>query len=406
MVTNVPSIDKNIEDITVSAKSTGQRIVALDIIRGFFLAVILIDHIELYPSGFDLFTGRGRLLVSAAEGFFFMSGLLVGMVYKRRIAQGMRFIFKKMWTRAFQLYVGSVALSLFFTAAAVYLNHPNIKDGLYSVIDWPHILKETVLMRYGFGWADFLDRFAILMLMAPVSFYLLVKRKWWLMAGISLVAWLFRGGYFTLSWQIIFNMAMLLGFYWHEALAKWQSLSTKTQRRIKKWIVSVTALSFSLSYLSVYVLSLLNQKLLGLPHWLNNLTLHWNSANAWVWLYAQKWTMGPLRIVLFMFWFAVMFMFVQKHWRGINRISRGKIELLGRNSLFVYITHAFIVFVFKLFIPDQTNLLDNFLITAAALALLIIITVKYKQLEPLIRSKVGMIARQIKKPFLKLEPGQ
>jgi hypothetical protein len=98
-----------------TAVQAKKRILAFDILRGFFLIVILINHIELYPNFFDLFTGRGRLLVSAAEGFFFMSGLLVGMVYKRRIALGMKFIFKKMWKRAFVLYLASVFFTLLFT---------------------------------------------------------------------------------------------------------------------------------------------------------------------------------------------------------------------------------------------------------------------------------------------------
>ncbi len=69
------------QDITTEQPTpTTKRIRAFDILRGYFLIVILINHIELYPSFFDFFTGRGRLLVSAAEGFFFMSGLLVGMV--------------------------------------------------------------------------------------------------------------------------------------------------------------------------------------------------------------------------------------------------------------------------------------------------------------------------------------
>src|SRR5438105_10501736 len=107
-------------DFAATAIPKSKRIAALDIIRGFFLVVILINHIELYPSGFDYFTGRGRLFVSAAEGFFFMSGLLVGIVYKRRLHLGMKFITVKMWRRALQLYIGSVILTLLFTAAAVF----------------------------------------------------------------------------------------------------------------------------------------------------------------------------------------------------------------------------------------------------------------------------------------------
>jgi len=396
--------NQDIEDITLHVKPPSQRIVALDIIRGLFLIIILINHIELYPSGFDYFTGRGRLLVSAAEGFFFMSGLLVGMVYRRRLSQGMRFIFKKMWTRALQLYIGSIIFTMFFTAAAVFLNHPNIKDGLYTIINWPHILKETLLMRYGYGWADFLDRFSILMFMAPFSFYLLTKRKWWLLMVFSLLAWSIRGNNFTLSWQILFNLAMVVGFYWHELVARWRAINPIIQKRARRAVIGVTAITFILSYASVYILSILNEKLLSLPAWLNSLTLHWNSANAWVWLYAQKWTMGPLRIALFMLWFAVLFMWVQKHWRSINRRTHGLIELLGRNSLFVYIAHAFIVFIFKLFIPDQTNLPANFLITLAALILLILVTIGYKKTEPSLSALKRRLGRRLKRPLLRLLP--
>src|SRR3954462_14501653 len=151
------------QDIAVTTTRQNNRIYALDIIRGFFLIVIMINHIELYPNFFDLFTGRGRLLVSAAEGFFFMSGLLIGMVYKRRIALGMRFIFKKMWKRAFVLYIASVFFTLLFTLLAVHFNHPSIKDGLVDVGNWPRIIWRSFALLYGYGWADFLSRFAVLM---------------------------------------------------------------------------------------------------------------------------------------------------------------------------------------------------------------------------------------------------
>ena len=369
-----------------------QRLKALDILRGYFLVVILINHIELYPSGFDLFTGRGRLLVSAAEGFFFMSGLLVGMVYKRRLHLGLRFIFLKMWKRAAQLYIGSVVLTLLFTALAVYLNHPYIKDGLFAVTDWPHIIKETILLRYGFGWADFLDRFAILMLLAPIGFYLIARGKWWLLAIASLTAWAFRGNNFTLSWQIVFAIGMVVGFYWSEINAWVIGLPARVQRRLKIALYSLAWVSFVLSYASVYLLSFLNQHLLGnpssLPHWLQSTTLHWNSINQSVWLYSQKWTMGPIRIVLFMIWFTALYMWADKHYERINRYSKGVLELLGRNILFVYIAHAFIIFGFKFFIPAGTTLWQNFLITGAALAMLIAVTYGYKRYWPQ-KSKYG-----------------
>jgi hypothetical protein len=364
------------QDFTLTTQPN-KRIVSLDIIRGIFLAVILVNHIEMYPNGFDLFTGRGRLLVSAAEGFFFMSGLLVGMVYRRRISYGMKFIFKKMWKRALELYLGSVLLTLLFTAAAIYLSHPTIKDGLYPIIDWPGIIKNTFLMRYGFGWADFLDRFAIMMFLAPFGFYLLTKGKWWLLLAISLAAWAVPGSGFTINWQIIFALGMILGFHWYELRDRLQKVKPPTLRRAKLGIIYITAISFTLSYASVYILSLLNQRLLTLsPGW-QHLTLQWNSANHYVWRFSEKWTVGPLRLILFLLWFTTLFMFVERYGAKINKYTKGIFMLLGQNSLFVYIAHAFIVFGFKFFILPGHPLYINFIITAAALACLVAATYLY-----------------------------
>lgn len=364
------------QDFTLTTQPS-KRIISLDVLRGFFLAVILVNHIEMYPNLFDLFTGRGRLLVSAAEGFFFMSGLLVGMVYRRRLAYGMKFIFKKMWKRAAELYLGSVFLTLLFTAAAIYLSHPHIKDGLYPVIDWPEIFKNTLLMRYGYGWADFLDRFAIMMLLAPFGFYLLAKGKWWLMLAISVAAWAVPGSGFTINWQVIFGLGMLIGYHWHELKHRLVSLKPATQRKLKLTVIYVTAISFLLSYASVYILSLLNQRLPNLPLAAQQFTLDWNTANAFVWRFAEKWTVGPLRVVLFLFWFAALFMLVEKYGPAINKYTKNTLVLLGQNSLFVYIAHAFIVFIFKYFIQPGHPLFYNFVVTAAALACLIGVTQLY-----------------------------
>lgn len=377
-----------------------KRIRAFDILRGYFLIVILINHIELYPSFFDFFTGRGRLLVSAAEGFFFMSGLLVGIIYKRRIQLGFTFILKKMWRRAFSLYIGSILLTFLFTAAAVYFNHPAIKEGIADPISWPHIIKSTLLMTYSFGWADFLYRFAILMVMAPFGFYLLTKGKWWLLAIISFIVWAAPGNgnpLDILNWQLIFFMGMMGGFYWQDLQDKFSAVRPKLRARIKIFVSSFAAITFLLSYASVFLLSKLNQNLLGapqhMPHWLQTLTLKWNSVNEYVWLYAQKWTIGPLRIILFLAWFAVLFMIVNRYEDQIHKYTKGTVELLGRNSLFVYLTHAFIVFGFKFAIPTHTNIFQNFAITAAALTLLISLTLAYQSFN--LRRGLGIKANQI-----------
>ena len=369
------------QDIAVEIPKKSRRILAFDLIRGYFLAMILIDHIELYPNGWDFFTGKGRLFVSAAEGFFFMSGLLIGIVYRRRLQFGLGFIFKKLWRRAAELYIGAVFFTLFYTAAAIFLNHTSIKDGIYNVVDWGQIIRQTLLGHYVYGWADFLIHFAILTALAPFGFFLLAKRKWWLLLAISFVGWIFRGQDFIMAWQIVFSLGMIIGYHWYQIEEFWRSIPTPNQRQIRRFIFGVTIATFVLSYASVYLLSTLNHYWNSSPHFLQTFTGQWNNFNAWIWQFTQKWTMGPLRIILFLLWFTSLFALVQRYEKRINETTRNVFELLGRNSLFVYIVHSVIVFGFKLFIPPNTNFISNFLISGAALFLLIAVVVAYKRLS-------------------------
>lgn len=370
------------EDIVVKGKT--KRILAIDLLRGFFLLVIMVDHVELYPNGWDLFTGKGRLWVSAAEGFFFLSGLLIGMIYKRRIHLGMKYIFRKMWQRALELYITGTALTFMFLAWVEFTNHVPIKDTLPYPFPWHNFLEPIFRTHFTYGWADFLVHFAALMLFAPFVFFLVAKGKWWLaLIGIS-IAWVFRGESFNLAWQLIFNSGIIIGFYWQHITNWFQSLDKARRRLVKRTVIIAAVTTFAISYASVFLLSLLFH-LWGadkLPHVLQHVAFDWGNWNYDIWLYADKWKMGWLRIILFFLWFPVTYWIFRRYERRINISTRGILELLGRNSLFVYISHAFIVFFFKMYvIPPSTSYMQNFLITTAGLCILILATIAYKRLQ-------------------------
>lgn len=331
-------------------------------------------------------------MVSAAEGFFFMSGLLVGLVYRRRIAEGMKFIFKKMWRRAIVLYVGAVFLTLLFTALAFYLNRPDIKQGFPEILNWPDTIAQTLLLQYEFGWADFLSRFAILMFLAPFAFYLLTKGKWWVLLALSFIVWKFRGVSFMLAWQIIFMVGMIIGYYWQELQARAASLTPKVRKGVIRSLFTLAAITFIYSYASVYILSILNDKFLTLAEPWQSITYAWNSFNEYIWIYSEKWSMEPLRMVLFATWFSALFLLVRRYEQKITGLSRGYVEFLGKNSFLTYVNHAFIVFGFKLVIPVRTNLWQNFVITGLALAVLIVTTRYYLKLAAVLqKNRAGAI---------------
>lgn len=384
------------QDAVIGAKvPKTERILAFDLLRGFFLLVIMIDHIELYPNLWDFFTGKGRLWVSAAEGFFFISGLLIGMIYKRRLHLGMKFIFKKLWARAAQLYLVGVGFTFLYVSWVVFTHHAPIKDALPIPFPWRHYIPQALLMRFTYGWADFLVRFAILMFIAPFVFYLLSRGKWWLALIGIWTAWFFRGQGFTLAWQLLFNMGIVIGYYWQPIRERFRALSSSRQKLIKRTFLITALATFTASYASVYVLSLMFH-LWGdghLPPYWQHVAFTWGWINHDIWIWADKWTMAPLRVALFFIWFPTLFGLVRHYEKQLVRASHGVLELLGRNSLFVYSVHSIIVFALKMYvIPPKTNLLQNFLITGAGLVTIVSITKLYTRYRPALMA--------IKLPFL------
>ena len=56
----------------------------IDLLRGFAVFAMVVDHIA-GPSVLYGLTGGNRFYTSAAEGFIFISGLVMGLVYQRLV---------------------------------------------------------------------------------------------------------------------------------------------------------------------------------------------------------------------------------------------------------------------------------------------------------------------------------
>ncbi|MDP9371380.1 MAG: OpgC domain-containing protein, partial [Chloroflexota bacterium] len=61
----------------------GGRDLRLDLLRGFAVFAMAVDHLG-GPSWLYALTGGNRFFVSAAEGFVFISGVVAGIVYGAR----------------------------------------------------------------------------------------------------------------------------------------------------------------------------------------------------------------------------------------------------------------------------------------------------------------------------------
>src|SRR5215212_8343387 len=86
----------------------------LDALRGFCVFAMIVDHVG-GSSWLYVLTGGNRGPVTAAEGFVFLSGLVLGMVSRRRVSRdGLGVAIRSALGRAWTLYGLTVALTLIF----------------------------------------------------------------------------------------------------------------------------------------------------------------------------------------------------------------------------------------------------------------------------------------------------
>lgn len=366
-------------------KKLSDRIITFDLLRGFFLLVILLNHLQYYPSGLELLTGRGQLYVSTAEGFFLVSGIILGIVRGRKLlGKPFSVSAKLILKRALQLYVIAVALTLIFTFIGwFFIGDAGLKTGIYPA--WqniPHLIWQSLTLNYVYGWADFLRYYAIFLLAAPLAIYLLRKGFWYIVLIISAIVWcLYPFSPFPhhisqlLSWQFLFFSGLVIGFYWQDIIAKWRSLSIKT----RKYIGLSFAITFLITTLITFVL-VFGHKFLGPAG---------SSVNYWhhiIEQYFEKDRLPIARILLGTIWFWGLFWIFRRFEDWIVRRFGWLLLDFGVNSLYVYTISAFVIFLMHLFVMPAGgvgSVLINLVLSILGVAI-VVLAVKTKFLMKII----------------------
>lgn len=347
-----------------------ERILALDLLRGTFLVVIITTHIAWSPSLFTFVGGGGGLPASAAEGFFAISGLLVGYLYAPRILNETKKVFKKIWRRAGLLYILAVFFTFFYTAWAA-LDPGSAKYATLYDKGEVKFLINTLSLRYAFGWADYLTRYAVFMLFAPFALWLVAKHRAWIVATTSFLIWLlFRETEVFLpfsAWQLVFTFGMILGYYLPHLESLFYSLSKPKQRTIFRGALMATYATYAFSIV-IFVIAV------WLPAHPQVLELRELLVQ-----YFNKDHLAPARVAVGTLWFITLYMFYRRYEKEISKKTYGILEVLGRQSLFVYCLHAFILFAIDLYLipPQNSNKIINTLVTFAVLVV-IYLAAKYR----------------------------
>lgn len=219
-----------------------ERVAVLDGLRGLCLVFMLMSHLQL-TDGFALYALHpGQLgFVQSAQGFFFVSGLLVGFVHIRACERGdCAAVRRRLWGRALLLYGWNLGLlvAVLGLANAVPLSWAVYRWWLGELVEpGGSVTLLAALLIYQPVYLDILPQYIFFLLISPWLLRWLARKNWVAPVACVLATWLMvqlgahkplesallaaltvidpepalKGAFNPLAWQIVFFSGLILG---------------------------------------------------------------------------------------------------------------------------------------------------------------------------------------------------
>lgn len=164
----------------------------LDALRGLFLVWMTLTHL---PTRFSDFVNQPLGFISSAEGFVFISALLVGRLYIRDLVRDPGGVRIRLWKRSLKIYgYHLLMLALAFTLVAHIASHTH-KTALMNLLNFyfahPMVaIAGSVLLIYCPPLLDILPMYVTFLFFTPLVLSAAVRFGWkWILAATSVV-WL------------------------------------------------------------------------------------------------------------------------------------------------------------------------------------------------------------------------
>ncbi|WP_158943196.1 OpgC domain-containing protein [Granulicella sp. S190] len=320
-----------------------QRRPELDALRGLFLVWMTFTHM---PTHFSDFVNQPAGFVSSAEGFVFLSAMLVSQVYLRDAMAGVRGVIVKLWRRTLKIYGYHLLMLAFaFTIAAEFAAKTH-RPAIYNLINFylahPKVaILGGVLLIYCPPLLDILPMYVLFLFLSPIALAVGVRYGWrWVLGGSAALwvgaqfglrelvhAWVVRVTHLPIPLQQTgaFNL-----FAWQGVWIAGLWLSAKSAqgemplKRIPGYAVAGCG-AVCLFFLGVrhnWLGPMLTQESLGIG--------------------LDKWQIGPMRVVNLAAFLIICYWFRRYL---IRLISVEPFLTLGKASLQVFCAHVFFVFV-------------------------------------------------------------
>ena len=322
--------------------SGGKRDLRLDLLRGFAVFAMVVDHINGPRSLLYFLTGGDLFFVSAAELFVFLSGLLMGMINGGLLHRGdVNLALTRVLHRAGMLYALTVGLTLVTAVLPLLLGFIWLaapQDG--SLLEY--IVGILTLHRTA-ALVDVLLLYTILVLAAEPILLLLqhgytrlvLAASWalwfvWQLWPTAADIWPIPGDeLFTVaSWQVLFMTALVIGFHRRK-------LETAFRAAIGP-LALVVAGSALAGAIALYFANL--APLTALTGRDRDTLIEW---------FFAKDDVAPGRLLTFAAFFVFAYAATTLAWRPLQRALGWLLLPLGQNALSAYVLQIFVLKVLE-----------------------------------------------------------
>ena len=329
------------------------RDLRIDFLRGFCAFAMVVDHLGgasfLYP-----LTGGNTFYASAAEGFIFLSGLMVGLINGRRIDRdGLATVQLRLLRRALTLYAVTLGLTFVFVGLSRLAGMPWLQDVEPLT---PQLAVSLITLHHTYYLVDVMLLYTLLLAISPLALLLLHARHTRWLVGMSVALWaahLAFSAQATVPWEIVNNdtfrvSAWQLWFFGGMAIGyHWDAVRARFGR-----IPRVPALAV----LVALAMGLVVLRLIGPT----------DSTP-----FFDKHFAAPGRVLAFAVFFPLLYVALTLAWVPLARVAGWLLLPYGQNALYVYAMHLFAIFFAALVLPyvpgfDRGNAVMNGLVQVAA----------------------------------------
>ncbi|SNS33521.1 OpgC protein [Noviherbaspirillum humi] len=372
----------------------GTRDLRIDFLRGFVFLLLFTAHFN-YFSWFALIGWERIGVVSSAETFIILAGVVTGAVYGKKLkTEGLATCTWKLVRRAWTLYriafivAGSIALLRLVpgldTNALTTFTDP-VTGQTYPL--YPDLHERPIVtffyvffMKAGPHQFQIVGLYVVLFLLTPLIFWAIDRGHVRLLMLASWLAYLvnylapeatpgtaairltwaeFEYAFPSLAWQLLFVHGVLAGYYKKQLLAFFR---TGTGIFLVWLCVLLSGLMIVFS---------LNHPLPQLPDWAVIEVIPAQTFGWWYRHFFLKYQLGPGRVLNNVVLLIALYALLTVAWKPLDRLLGWLFIPLGQESMYVFFMHIYLILLVENTpLPGMHSIAVNTAIHAGALLLI------------------------------------